>query len=196
MKVIYSRVSTDTQNNSRQLKEGVKCYSDTCSGSVCFSERKHAKRLIKDIDKGLISEVAVGSIDRLGRNLVDIINTLHYFERTGVQLISKKEGLTLLNEKGTISPVSKLMVGLLGSIAEFERDRIRANQAEGIALGKRKGVYKGRNVGSTYSNDKILNLYPKVVKYLGEKESLKRTALLAGVSVPTVIKVKKILANE
>jgi hypothetical protein len=57
-------------------------------------------------------------------------------------------------------------------------------------------VYKGRNVGSTYSNDKILNLYPKVVKYLGEKESLKRTALLSGVSVPTVIKVKKILANE
>jgi DNA invertase Pin-like site-specific DNA recombinase len=196
MRVIYSRVSTDTQNSDRQLKEGVKCYSDVCSGSVCFSERKHAKRLIKDIDKGLITEVAVSSIDRLGRNLVDIINTLHYFERTGVQLISQKEGLTLLNEKGVISPVSKLMIGLLGSIAEFERDRIRERQAEGIAIAIGKGKFLGRSVGSTYSTDKILNLYPKVVKYLGEKESLKRTALLAGVSVPTVIKVKKILANE
>lgn len=196
MKVIYTRVSTESQNSDRQLKEGVKCYSDVCSGSVCFNERTQAKKLIKDIASGLITEVSVSSIDRLGRNLVDIINTLNYFEGGGVQLISQKEGLTLLNDKGVISPVSKLMIGLLGSIAEFERERIRERQAEGIATAKDKGRFVGRAVGSTYSDEQILNSYPKIVKYLSENESLKRTALLSGVSVPTVIKVKKILAKE
>lgn len=196
MKVIYSRISSEGQNNARQLKEGVKNYPDICSGSIPFNERKQAKKLLNDIENGIISEVSVCSIDRLGRNLVDIINTLNYFESKKVQLISKKEGLTLLNDEGAISPVSKLMIGLLGSIAEFERSRIRERQAEGIAIAKKKGNFKGRPVGSAYSNEKVLNLHPKVLKYLKEGESLKRTALLSGVSVPTVIKVKKIMEGS
>ena len=196
MKVIYSRVSSEGQNNDRQLKEGVKCYSDVCSGSVAFKQRKQAKKLLNDIEGGIITEVEVSSIDRLGRNLVDIINTLNYFESVGVQLVSKKESLTLLNSEGVISPVSKLMIGLLGSIAEFERERIRERQKEGIAIAKSKGRYKGRNSGTAESDEVFLNKQHKVVKFLKEGESLKRCALLACVSVPTVIKVKKILAEQ
>lgn len=196
MKVIYSRISSEGQNNDRQLKEGVKCYNDVCSGSVAFKQRKQAKKLLNDIEGGIITEVEVSSIDRLGRNLVDIINTLNYFESVGVQLVSKKEGLTLLNSEGVISPVSKLMIGLLGSIAEFERERIRERQIEGIAIAKKKGRYKGRNAGTAESDEVILNKQHKVVKFLKEGESLKRCALLAGVSVPTVIKVKKILVEQ
>jgi DNA invertase Pin-like site-specific DNA recombinase len=199
MKAIYTRVSSEGQNSERQLvniKEGVKVYSDVCSGSVGFKDRPQGKKLIKDCEAGNIKEIEVSSIDRLGRNLYDIIGQLDWFAENGIQVNIKKECLTLLDGNGKKSAVSQLMIGLLSSVAQFERSRIRERQSEGIAVAKKKGRYLGRSIGSAESKEVFLSKHHKVEKYLKEGESLKRTALLAEVSVPTVIKVKKFLADN
>ena len=149
MKAKYLRVSTLEQNLDRQQVnqfEGM-IYPDKCSGSLNFNERPEAKKLLANND---ITEVHVHSIDRLGRNTLDIMQTIQNFTSKGINVISEKEGLqTLIN--GKENPVAKLMIGILGTLAEFELTRIKERQAEGIAEGKKRGAYAGRKEGSSES---------------------------------------------
>jgi DNA invertase Pin-like site-specific DNA recombinase len=114
--------------------------------------------------------------------------------KKGVNVISEKEGLQTLIE-GKENPIAKLMIGILGTLAEFELNRIKERQAEGIAAAKTKGKYNGRPVGSAEDDEKFLSKYPKVVKALKNGESVNSIAndKRFDVSRMTVIKIKKIL---
>ena len=76
----YIRVSTLEQNTARQETNGL-TYTDKCSGSIPFAERKEAKKLLKN---EAITEVHVHSIDRLGRNTLDIMQTIQNFTDKGI----------------------------------------------------------------------------------------------------------------
>jgi DNA invertase Pin-like site-specific DNA recombinase len=113
MEIIYGRISTIGQNADIQKNDDYKCYIDICSGSVPFKERKQAKKLIKLIEQGEVGVIRVKSIDRLGRNLVDIINTIEYFKSNDVQLYAERECLQS-HIDGKVNPMFNLMIGLLG----------------------------------------------------------------------------------
>ena len=191
MKAKYIRVSTIGQNTDRQ--EGVNfnglTYIDKCSGSIAFKDRTEAKKLLANEN---IKEVYVHSIDRLGRNTLDIMQTIQDFTSNGINVISEKEGLqTLIN--GKENPIAKLMIGILGTLAEFELSRIKERQMEGIANAKAKGNYLGRTKGSaeditTFISKKSTQA---ILKYLKQNESIRRTAKLSGASVGKVQKVKQ-----
>jgi DNA invertase Pin-like site-specific DNA recombinase len=85
-------------------------------------------------------------MDRLARNLDDLRKTVLDLTRRGVHVQFVKENLTFTGED---SPMSNLLLSLLGAVAEFERSMIRERQQEGIALAKKAGVYKGRNPSLT-----------------------------------------------
>ena len=134
MRVKYIRVSTIEQNTDRQDDFNGKTYTDECSGSIAFKDRKEASKLLANDE---VSEVLVHSIDRLGRNTIDIMNTIQDFTNRGINVISEKEGLqTIIN--GKENPVAKMMIGILGTLAEFELSRAKERQAEGIAKAKAK----------------------------------------------------------
>src|ERR1035441_190224 len=79
-----------------------------------------------------------GLMDRLARNLDDLRKTVLDLTRRGVHVQFVKENLTFTGED---SPMSNLLLSLLGAVAEFERSMIRERQREGIALAKKAGVY-------------------------------------------------------
>ena len=88
-KVKYIRVSTEEQNIGRQeinAKDFSKTYVDRVSGSVKFSERKEAKKLLADIEAGLVSEVHILSVDRIGRNIIDILTMVEFFNNKSIKL--------------------------------------------------------------------------------------------------------------
>jgi len=192
MIVKYIRVSTKEQNTDRQLSvEHEHNYIDACSGSIAFNKRPEAKKLLNNKD---IKEVHVHSIDRLGRNTLDIMQTIQNFTDNGINVVSTKEGLqTIIN--GKENPIAKMIIGILGTLAEFELSRIKERQSEGIAKAKAKGRYVGRLAGSVESMDVFINKEStkKILKYLKENESIKRTALLSETSEGTVKKVKRYL---
>lgn len=192
MKAKYIRVSTTEQNTDRQNNDfnGIK-YIDKCSGTIAFKDRTEAAKLLKNDN---IKEVYVHSIDRLGRNTLDIMNTIQYFTDKGINVVSEKEGLSTIID-GKENPIAKMIIGILGTLAEFELNRIKERQAEGIAQAKTKGVYLGRRVGSEESEEQFLNKKStqSIIRYLQANESIRRTAKLSGTSVGTVQKVKKIL---
>ena len=91
--VKYARVSTTDQNPERQ---GNCDFLDKISGSVPFNERPEAKKLLQWVAVGRVKEVRVHSIDRLGRNTLDILQTIKYFTSMVVNVVSEKEGLKTL----------------------------------------------------------------------------------------------------
>ncbi|MCQ9334493.1 recombinase family protein [Corynebacterium phoceense] len=84
----------------------------------------------------------VASIDRLARSLVDLRNIIDRITAKGATVSFVKENLTFTSSHS--DPRATLLLGILGSFAEFEREIIRERQAEGIALARKKGKYKGR----------------------------------------------------
>jgi len=193
MRVQYNRVSTIEQNIDRQDNFKGLTYADKCSGSIAFKDRKEAFKLLSNEE---VTELQVHSIDRLGRNTIDIMNTIQDFTNRGINVISVKEGLNTIVD-GKENPVAKMMIGILGTLAEFELNRAKERQAEGIAKAKAKGVYAGRSKGSSESIDVFMakESTRAILKNLRLGESIKRTALLSKASVGKVKKIKKMIKD-
>lgn len=135
----YIRVSSADQNAGRQL-EGEKLdkkFEDKASGRD--TNRPALQAALEYVREGDI--LVVHSMDRLARSLDDLRRLVRELTSRGVRVQFIKEGQTFT---GDDSPMSQLLLSMLGAVAEFERALIRERQREGIALAKAKGVYKGR----------------------------------------------------
>ena len=135
----YVRVSTVKQNNERQL-DGVeldKVFTDEVSGSTV--ERDGLKACLEYLRDGDV--LHVHSIDRLSRSITDLKDMVEKLNARGIAVKFHKNGLLF---DGDDNATSKLLLNMLGAVAEFERDMMLERQAEGIAKAKAAGKYKGR----------------------------------------------------
>lgn len=138
-KIGYIRVSSFDQNPDRQL-EGIelhKKFIDHASGKD--TDRPALKELLNYVREDDI--VIVHSMDRLARNLDDLRMIVQKLNTRNVEVHFIKESLQFTGED---SPMSKLLLSVMGAFAEFERSLIKERQKEGIAIAKQKGKYKGR----------------------------------------------------
>ena len=194
-KARYIRVSTGNQKTARQEARQSKdeiLFTDIVSGSIPFEDREKGKDLMKAIQSGEIDYVSVSSIDRLGRNLYNILTTLEFFKENGIILKVDNLGIeSLIN--GKENSAFKLIISVMANIAEMERESILERQREGIALAKLKGIYKGRVLGSKESEEDFLAKYKEVVKSLKKGNSVRDTAKICKVSTGTVQKVKRLM---
>ncbi|MFT3908052.1 MAG: recombinase family protein [Ferruginibacter sp.] len=197
MRVLYCRVSTLDQKTDRQ-KVNEKDYKlvieDKCSGAVPFFEREGGKEIKTLIEKGVKVSLSVLSIDRLGRDLRDIINTIHYFTEKAVTVNFISQGLSTLDGNGKENPIAKMMISILGIVGEMERSQIRERQMQGIAIAKLKGTYKGRVTGS---KEDVLSFLAKeknkkALEYLKKGYKAVEISKLTGVHINTITKIKKL----
>ena len=127
MIAFYARVSTLQQKTDRQLAstQGMKVFEDKCSGSIPFQERPAGKMVIDTMIKGDLEQLVVHSLDRLGRDLLDILKTIELFTEHAVPILIQKEGLRTLDADGKQNPTSRPIISVLGVVAEMERSQIR-----------------------------------------------------------------------
>ena len=197
MKVLYCRVSTADQKTDRQRVTETDfdlVIEDKCSGAIPFFEREGGREIKKLTDAGVLKSLAIYSIDRAGRDLRDILNTIHFFSQKGIAINFISQGLTTLTPDGKESPISRLMISILGTVGEMERNQIRERQLDGIRIAKLKGVYKGRMAGSKEDalaflskekNKKALDLLKKGYKGV-------EVSKIVGININTITKVKKL----
>ena len=143
-RVGYVRVSTVEQNESRQL-DGIaldKTFMDKASGRT--RDRDQLDAMIQYVRAGDV--VFVHSLDRLARNVTDLEAIISELTGKGVRVEVVTQGLVFT---GDDNPMTKLLLQMLGAVAEFELATIRERQAEGIAKAKVKGKYKGRKPALT-----------------------------------------------
>jgi len=137
--IAYIRVSTVEQNEGRQV-EALKPYSidkwfiDKCSGKN--TDRPQFRQMLDYIREGDV--VFVEDFSRLSRSVADLLRIVNLLQEKQVGLVSLKEKID------SSTPQGRLMLTMIGAINEFERANILERQAEGIALAKQRGAYKGR----------------------------------------------------
>src|SRR6267378_4716759 len=136
----YARVSTDSQSLSAQLAElkAAKCakiFQEKISGAR--SDRKQLTRLVAGLAKGDV--LIVTRLDRLARSTRDLLNLLGTIAEKGAGFKSLRDTWA-----DTTTAHGRLMLTVLGGLAEFERDLIRARTSEGRARAKARGVKLGR----------------------------------------------------
>lgn len=139
MKIGYIRVSTTDQNSARQevlmAELGVeKVFIDRLSGKN--TDRPELKELMEFVRSG--DTVIVESISRFARNTRDLLELVEQLIAKNVEFVSKAEAID------TTTPTGKFMLTVFGAVAELEREYTLQRQAEGIAIAKEQGVYKGR----------------------------------------------------
>ena len=173
-KVGYVRVSTLDQRADRQL-EGLqldRIFEDKVSGKN-MRDRPQLEEMLKYVREGDV--VYVHSMDRLARNLEDLLVLVRQITEKGVKINFLKENLTF-DPQQSASPMSKLILGVMGAVAEFERELIHERQREGIALAKARGAYKGREKMVTPE------MMAQVKKLLASGRSVSAAAREMGVS--------------
>jgi DNA invertase Pin-like site-specific DNA recombinase len=174
----YIRVSSTDQNTARQL-DGVtldEVFTDKVSAAN--TDRPELQAMLRHVRKG--DALHVHSIDRLARSLEDLLALVKGLIGKGVAVSFHKEQLHFTGEA---NPMQELMLGLLGSVAQFERALILERQKEGIAKAKERGVYKGR--AKTVDDDAIRRAMAQ------DGASFRKVAKALGVSLSTVQRAMK-----
>ena len=197
-KILYVRCSTLEQRTDRQRvneSEFDLVVEDKCSGAISFFERTGGIEIKKLVDNNLIDSLSVWQIDRLGRDLRDIMNTIHYFNQKGITIYFVSQGLRTLDENGKENAISKMIISILGIVGEMERNQIKERQLEGIRIAKMKGVYKGRKEGSKEDLLSFLNKdkNKKAVEYIKKGYKSTEVSKLTGLHINTLTKIKSIL---
>lgn len=139
----YTRVSTAGQDAQLQVDAlvgaGVQkrdVFSDVTSGSRTAVERPGMKRLLDYAQDG--DTVVVWRIDRLGRSLIDVLNTVNMLRERGVKIRSISDSIDPETSSG------RMMLGMLATLAEYERELITERVNAGIAAAKQNGTRFGR----------------------------------------------------
>lgn len=177
----YVRVSSEGQNTGRQL-EGLELdekFEDKASGKD--TNRPELEACLKHLRKG--DTLHVHSMDRLARNLVDLLRLVSDLTSRGVTIQFHKEKLTFTGES---NPMQELQLAVMGAVAQFERAMIKERQREGIELAKAKGKHLGRPARLSESQVKEL------VDRASEGESKALLATEFGITRAYVYRLKQI----
>ncbi len=136
----YARVSTDGQSVDAQVKQlraagAARVFGETASGAK--SDRRELTKAVKAVGEG--DTLLVTRLDRLARSTRDLLNTLDAITKAGASFRSLGDAWA-----DTTTPHGRLMLTVVGGLAEFERELIRARTSEGRERAKARGVHMGR----------------------------------------------------
>ena len=197
MRVKYNRTSTIQQDGNRfELDDNpydLVLFDKGVSGSVPFNERPEGKRLMNLVRSGQVTTVVFEELSRTGRNTVDVLNTLEILEENEVNVVVRNLGIQSRPNGKPKNPVWKMIVSVMSSLYELEREHIRERTEMGRMVYLMKGGKLGRPKNSSESDHKFLNK-PKsqeILKYLNKgKFSQREISKLCRVSPKTIRKVK------
>src|SRR5262249_15396896 len=187
---LYVRVSTDPQtveNQTRELRQGarrrgweaVEVYSDAgISGAKGRNGRPGLDTMLKDASRRKFDIVMAWAIDRLGRSLSDLLDTIQHLEACGVDLYLDQHAID------TPTPMGELGFQLSGDIAEFERSMIRQRIKAGLKRAVAQGVKLGRPKIDSATERKVRKQLAKGVGILKVAKSL-------GIGTGTVQRISK-----
>lgn len=176
----YIRVSSVDQKTDRQL-DGIQLdevFEEKVSAAT--TKRPVLKECMRFLRKG--DMLHVHSIDRLARNLADLLSLLNNLVERGVSVKFHKENLTFTGED---NPFQTLQLQIIGAVAQFEREIIRERQREGIAKAQAKGTHCGRR--PKLSKAQVAEIKERIEK--GEEKKL--LAKEYGISRQTLYRVIK-----
>jgi DNA invertase Pin-like site-specific DNA recombinase len=190
---LYLRVSTDGQtvDNQRLALEAVceqrgwqvvQVYADNgVSGAKRRDQRPGLDAILKDASRGRFDVVLAWALDRLGRSLMDLLDTLSELEAVGVALVLHQQAID------TTTPAGRMFFQVTGAFAEFERAMIRSRVRAGLERARARGVRLGRPQTGA-------KVEAAIRARLAAGEGVKKVAKRIGVGNGTVSRIKAEMA--
>lgn len=194
MKVKYNRVSTLLQSGNR-FEADTENYDlvllDKISGSVCFSDRPKSKELIKLIHSGVVTEIVIEELSRLGRNTGDVIKTLEWFEKMDINVRVKNIGLES-RPLGKKNPIWKMITSVMSSLYELELENILERTSVGRMVYVQNGGILGRPIGEKETELKFISKTrnQKALDFIKKGWSMREISKQLDMSTKTISKVK------
>ena len=197
MNIKYNRTSTIQQEGKRfdlDITEyDLTIFDKGVSGKIPFSEREGGIKLTTLVNEGKVTEVVVEELSRLGRNTIDTLTTLKFFEDNGVNVVVKSMGNLQSMVNGNKNPIWNLITSVMSSLYELERENILERTEMGRKMYVMNGGKLGRKVGTTENRSDFLKKEKtqKIVSLLEKGKSVRDISGRLGVSTKTVVKVRK-----
>ena len=202
--VIYARVSStnDRQSTDRQVLDlntyannngynVVEVFEEKISGAKKNDERHILCECLDYCITNSIDTLLISELSRLGRNVDEVFANVRKCKEHKLNIFFQKEQLNTYNADGTENPFLTIMIAVLGTCAQLERENIKFRLNSGRQQYIANGGKLGRKEGSVKSLKQREIEYKQVIKELKKGTSVRRTAKLCDVSVSTVQRVKK-----
>lgn len=183
--IIYARVSslTDRQSTDRQINdlnayaaskgiEVVRTFEEHISGAKKNTDRPVLMAAVDFAIANRIDMVLLSELSRLGRSVYELQEIVKTLIDNNINAYCLKEGISLLNEDGTQSLITPILVAVLGVCAAIEREniayRLNSGRKQAIARGKKMG----RKEGTTMTIADKKTKYPEVIKKLEQGQKM------------------------
>ena len=201
--IIYSRVSTQGQDYSRQIDE-LQAYavshswivsaifSEKISGAKKNNERLGLSRMMDYICAHQVDKVLIWELSRLGRNTIEVLKTIELLNEAKVSLFIKNYNIETLDADGKPNVMAQFLITILAEIARMERSTIKERMDSGYNQFRSLGGKVGRKEGYTKSSDMYRNEYSDIIRLLKKGLSLRNVAKLTNHSLNTVSKCKRL----
>ena len=201
--IIYSRVSTQGQDYSRQIDE-LQAYavshswivsaifSEKISGAKKNNERLGLSRMMDYICAHQVDKVLIWELSRLGRNTIEVLKTIELLNEAKVSLFIKNYNIETLDADGKPNVMAQFLITILAEIARMERSTIKERMNSGYKQFRSLGGKVGRKEGYTKSSDMYRNEYSDIIRLLKKGLSLRNVAKLTNHSLNTVSKCKRL----
>ena len=200
--VIYARVSTSTQDYTRQITELrnyawkqnyqiVKEFSEKISGGKKIEERAAIKELLDFVKSNKVEKVLVYEGSRLSRRQLDFLSIIEQLTEARVSLYILQNGLETLLPDGRPNPIANLCFGIIAEFNNLEKHLIRARMASGYEHHRASGGRVGRKEGYRKSEDEYRTTYDREIALLSKGNTLADVRAITGTSINTLRKLKE-----
>ena len=200
--VIYARVSTSTQDYTRQITELrnyawkqnykiVKEFSEKISGGKKIEERAAIKELLDFVKSNEVEKVLVYECSRLSRRQLDFLYIIEQLTEARVSLYILQNGLETLLPDGKPNPIANLCFGIIAEFNNLEKHLIRARMASGYEHHRASGGRVGRKEGYRKSEEDYRTTYDREITLLQKGNTLADVRAITGTSINTLRKLKE-----
>ena len=200
--VIYARVSTSTQDYTRQITELrnyawkqnyqiVKEFSEKISGGKKIEERAAIKELLDFVKSNKVEKVLVYECSRLSRRQLDFLSIIEQLTEARVSLYILQNGLETLLPDGRPNPIANLCFGIIAEFNNLEKHLIRARMASGYEHHRASGGRVGRKEGYRKSEADYRTTYDREIALLSKGNTLADVRAITGTSINTLRKLKE-----
>ena len=200
--VIFARVSTSAQEYDRQVNELTSLansngwsveavFAEKVSGAKANTDRTELLNMIQYVEANYINKVLVTELSRLGRDTLQVLEVIQLLNDKGISLYIQNYNIETLTKEGKVNVMSQFLITILAEVARMERKTIRERVESGYKNFRASGGKVGRKVGSIKSKERKQEEYAKVIRSLRAGKSIRDTAMISGVSISTVQRIKK-----
>jgi len=202
---LFCRVSStsDRQNYERQINDLTQLaesrnykieavFAEKVSGAKKNSERPELLKMIEFVNHNPISKICVTELSRLGRDTLQILQTIEILNQNKISLFIQNYNIETLTPDKEINPMSQFMVTILAEISRMERRNIASRLSSGYNNHRANGGTVGRKNGYRKSNEQMQEEYAEEIRMLKKGYNYQHIAQITGVNKNTLSKLKKI----